>query len=127
MVAVLGFEPSQYLIWGFADYKSAHAPYISRPDLAVGVGLEPTSSRVTIERWTSSATLQKNGWPGEIRTRYLTIKNRLLIRMSFRPVVAMAGFEPAITRLKGGRLKPLVHIAAIILAERTRIELASTR
>ena len=30
-----------------------------RPSLAVGVGLEPTSSRLTIERWTSSATLQK--------------------------------------------------------------------
>ena len=39
-------------------------------------------------------------------------------------MVAMAGFEPAITRLKGGRLSPLVLIAAKNLAERTRIELA---
>jgi hypothetical protein len=70
--------------------------------MAVGVGLEPTSSRVTIERWTNSATLQKLGWPGENRTRCLTIKNRLLIPMSFRPMVAMTGLESAMTRLKDG-------------------------
>jgi hypothetical protein len=34
------------------------ADVVARSDLAVGVGLEPTSSRLTIERWTSSATLQ---------------------------------------------------------------------
>ncbi len=44
----------------------------------------------------------KLGWPGENRTRCLTIKNRLLILMSFRPMVAMAGLEPAMTRLKDG-------------------------
>ena len=70
--------------------------------MAVGVGIEPTSSRLTIERCTCSATLQEPGWPGENRTRCLTIKNRLLILMSFRPMVAMAGFEPAMTRLKDG-------------------------
>ena len=72
------------------------------PGMAVGVGIEPTSSRLTIERCTCSATLQEPGWPGENRTRCLTIKNRLLILMSFRPMVAMAGFEPAMTRLKDG-------------------------
>ena len=75
--------------------------------MAVGVGIEPTSSRLTIERCTCSATLQEPGWPGENRTRCLTIKNRLLILMSFRPMVAMAGFEPAMTRLKDGRLSHL--------------------
>jgi hypothetical protein len=38
-------------------------------------------------------------------------------------MVAMAGLEPAMTRLKGGRLSQLVHIAVSVLAERTRIEL----
>ena len=95
--------------------------------MAVGVGIEPTSSRLTIERWTSFSYPTKLGWPGENRTRCLMVKSHLLILMSFRPMVAMAGFEPAMTRLKDGRLSHLSTSPQKILAERARIELASTR
>src|SRR5260370_26180069 len=97
------------------------------PGVAEGVGIEPTSSRFNNRALYPFSYPTKLGWPGENRTRCLAIKNRLLILMSFRPMVAMAGFEPAMTRLKDGRLSQLVHIASTNLAERTRIELASTR
>ena len=59
MVAVLGFESSLYPNLGIRELYVHLSTLHLTADLAVGVGLEPTSSRLTVERWTSSATLQK--------------------------------------------------------------------
>jgi hypothetical protein len=102
MVAVLGFEPSLRsdleLMW-----------IISPPMHHTSHGLSGCrgGTRTHILSINNRALDQfsyptKLGWPGENRTRYLTIKDRLLILLSFRPMVAMAGLEPAMTRLKDG-------------------------
>jgi hypothetical protein len=57
--------------------------------MAVGVGLEPTSSRLTIERCTSSATLQKlwSNWRA----------SNLARQSMLRKLVRAGGFEPPVS------------------------------
>src|ERR1035438_1502287 len=98
MVAVLGFEPSQYPDLGIMRFiRPPMQPYISRPrNLAGSMGFEPTSAPLTAERSTVKLTASNSGGSGRNRTR------PALFRLSYGPetLVPLTSIEPVLTCLK---------------------------